>query len=51
MKGGQTAAAAAAAAAWLRDVYSHKEDNPSIGHGEGQSQNPAAHDGVAEVEN
>ncbi len=39
----------------LRDLrcilgYSQKEDDTSVGHGIRQSQNPTAHDGIAEVE-
>lgn len=29
---------------------SQEEDHPSVGHGVGQSQDAAAHDGVAQVE-
>lgn len=31
-------------------MYSHEEDDSGVGHGEGQAQDPAAHDGVAQVE-
>lgn len=32
------------------DVHLHKEDNPCVGHGVGQAQDPTAHDGVTQVE-
>lgn len=32
-------------------IYSHKEHEAGVGHGIRQSQNPTAHDGIAEVEN
>lgn len=39
----------------LRDLrcileYSQKEDDTSVGHGVGQSQNPTTHDSIAKVE-
>lgn len=32
------------------DVHLHKEDNPRVGHGVGQAQDPTAHDGITQVE-
>ena len=31
-------------------LYSQKQNDSGVGHGVGQSQDPAAHNGVAEVE-
>lgn len=31
-------------------VHLHEKDDPCVGHGIGQAQNPTAHDGIAQVE-
>ena len=32
------------------DRHSHKQSDPGVGHGVGQTQDAAAHDGISEVE-